>query len=99
MKKGLEYNVQTQTLTEVEIPEEQIALEEKYDKINDFQNTINLKKSQISDTDYKIIKCYEYSLVGLELPYDIQELHKARQDMRDEINALETAISQLKEGE
>ncbi len=48
-------------------------------------------KAQLSETDYKIIKCYEYNLAGLELPYDIQELHKDRQDIRDKINQLETA--------
>ena len=50
----------------------------------------NELKSQLSNTDYKIIKCYEYNLAGLELPYDIEELHSERQDLRDQINELET---------
>lgn len=47
----------------------------------------NLKK-QLTDTDYKIIKCYEYQLAGKELPYDIIELHEERQAIRDQINIL-----------
>lgn len=46
-------------------------------------------KAQLDSTDYKIIKCSECSLVGLELPYDIIELHTERQALRDEINELE----------
>ena len=43
---------------------------------------------QLDETDYKIIKCSEYQLAGLELPYDISELHQQRQQLRDEINRL-----------
>lgn len=46
-------------------------------------------KTQLNDTDYKIIKCSEYQLAGLELPYDIATLHAQRQAIRDEINELE----------
>lgn len=53
------------------------------------QARINELKQQLADTDYKIIKCSEYSLAGLDLPYDIAELHAARQALRDEINQLE----------
>ncbi len=47
-------------------------------------------KEQLSNTDYKVTKCYEYSLVGIELPYDIEALHSERQALRDQINELET---------
>jgi hypothetical protein len=50
-------------------------------------------KAQLSETDYKIIKCSEYQLAGQELPYDIQELHTERQALRDQINELELALS------
>lgn len=46
-------------------------------------------KQELSETDYKIIKCSEYSLAGVELPYDIAELHAKRQALRDRINELE----------
>lgn len=46
-------------------------------------------KAELDSTDYKIIKCSECSLAGVELPYDIAELHAQRQAIRDEINELE----------
>ena len=46
-------------------------------------------KKELENTDYKIIKCSEYQLAGLELPYDIVALHAQRQAIRDEINQLE----------
>ena len=46
-------------------------------------------KSELDGTDYKIIKCTEYQLAGIALPYDIAELHAERQRIRDEINQLE----------
>lgn len=45
-------------------------------------------KCQLESTDYKITKCYEYSLVSLSLPYDVVALHVERQALRDQINAL-----------
>lgn len=50
---------------------------------------IEMLKKQIAATDYKVTKCYEYSLCGLELPYDIKALHAERQALRDKINELE----------
>ena len=49
-------------------------------------------KQQLSESDYKITKCYECSLVGEVLPYDIKELHKERQTIRGEINRLEALL-------
>lgn len=46
-------------------------------------------KAQLSATDYKIIKCSECQLLGQEMPYDVVELHKERQAIRDQINQLE----------
>lgn len=63
-------------LKDIVIPEKSA-----YEKIEDLKKSLN-------DTDYKIIKCYEYSLVGKELPYNIEELHAERQLLRDEINEL-----------
>lgn len=50
---------------------------------------ISKLKKQLDSSDYKIIKCYEASLVGKELPYDMTEIHAERQEIRDEINRLE----------
>ena len=46
-------------------------------------------KEKLVSTDYKVIKCYEVSLLGEELPYDMEEVHRERQEIRDEINRLE----------
>ena len=53
---------------------------------------INALKAQIASTDYQIIKCYEYALNDLELPYDIEQLHIERQALRDRINTLEETL-------
>ncbi|MFQ9516714.1 MAG: hypothetical protein ACLRZ9_12945 [Eubacterium sp.] len=62
-----------------------LAKEERKDKIQQI-------KQELTDTDYKIIKSYEYFLAGKEVPYDIEELHKERQKLRDEIGILESEI-------
>ena len=46
-------------------------------------------KRQLEETDYKIIKSSEYQLLGLEVPYNLEELHAERQALRDKINELE----------
>lgn len=57
-----------------------------------YQRKIDDLKLKLSSTDYKITKCYEYSLVGKELPYDIVALHEEKQSYRDEIKSLEEAM-------
>lgn len=49
-------------------------------------------KAQIETTDYQIIKCSEYQLLGLEIPYDLTILHTERQGFRDRINELELIL-------
>ena len=48
----------------------------------------------LTASDYKVIKCYEYSLTGEELPYDIEQLHTERQLIRDEINVLKERLKE-----
>lgn len=50
-------------------------------------------KSELQESDYKVIKCAEAMLVGAEMPYDVESLHKERQALRDKINELEKAMS------
>lgn len=57
------------------------------------QQRIDELKQELAETDYKIIKCSEYQLAGLDLPYDIAELHAQRQALRDAINELEQQLS------
>lgn len=58
----------------------------------DAQPTIQELQQKLADTDYKIIKCAEYQLTGLELPYDLAQLHAERQPLRDQINELEVEL-------
>ena len=69
--------------------------ENKYQEILKAKEKENTKgeiaklQRQLADTDYKIIKCSEYQLAGLEIPYNVAELHQERQTLRDKINELE----------
>lgn len=47
--------------------------------------------------DWKIAKCSEYKLLGLEIPYDLDELHSKRQAIRDRINEINEELSKLNE--
>ena len=51
--------------------------------------TLKAYENKLSETDYKVIKCYEYSLIGLELPYDMEEVHAEREAIREKIRELE----------
>lgn len=46
--------------------------------------------------DWKVIKCYEAKLKGEELPYDLDKLLADRQAIRDQINALQAELQELK---
>lgn len=67
----------------------------KQEDIEFMQNKISQLKQNIADTDYKIIKCAEYTTANVELPYDIKKLHEERQAYRKEINKLETMIETI----
>ena len=49
-------------------------------------------KSELQDSDYKVIKCAESICLNAELPYNMAELHKERQALRDKINELESEV-------
>lgn len=59
------------------------------------QAVIDALKAQIAESDYKVIKCSEAQFLGEELPYNVAELHKQRQALRDEINKLENEIKTM----
>ena len=50
---------------------------------------ISTLKQALKDSDYKVVKCMECSLNGLETPYNAVELQAERQAYREEINLLE----------
>ena len=67
----------------------------RYEKVEDKNKTkreIEKLKSSIESSDYKIIKCYEASLIGESMPYDISSLHQERQIIRNRINELEAKL-------
>lgn len=68
---------------------------EKVVNTTKLQGEIDAIKAELSETDYQVIKCYEASLVGEELPYDIKALHTERDLKRAKINALETNLTNL----
>lgn len=60
----------------------------------DAPNSVEIErlKSELSESDYKVIKCAEAMAVGAEMPYDVTALHKERQALRDKINELEKRL-------
>lgn len=56
---------------------------------------IDALQAELSATDYQVIKCYEASLVGEELPYDIHALHTERNKVRARINEIQAIQIQL----
>ena len=72
--------------------DEEIQEFSKHNKYSATFERIEELKNELTSSDYKIIKCYEYNLAGLDLPYDLIKLHKKRQDIRNEINELESKI-------
>ena len=65
--------------------------EKRFDR-RKIRDEIEAHKTALSDSDYKITKCYEASLLGQELPYDVAALHTERQALRDKINELEPLL-------
>ena len=76
-------------------------MDEKQKEIQELEQKIRNLEADLSSTaseigDWKIAKCMEYQVNGLEIPYDIEQLHKKRQAVRDEINKIQEQIETLK---
>lgn len=67
----------------------QISIDEQQANI---LSEIERMKSELQESDYKVIKCAEAMAVGVEMPYDVTALHKERQALRDKINELEKQL-------
>lgn len=71
---------------------------QKWEIVNNDIIIINQKikelKAKLSDTDYKVMKCYEATLLNLPLPYNMDDVHQTRQDYRDRINTLEALLNE-----
>lgn len=77
------------------LTEEELAEQERQNKIQNLDSQISSLKSQLSSSDYKVIKSYEYSLANEEIEYDMAALHEERQVTRTQINALEDELRAL----
>ena len=64
-----------------------------YDEMMEKKMELSSLEKQLSDGDYKIIKSYESSLMNIEMPYDMEQLHSERQNIRDRINSLREEIT------
>lgn len=78
-----------------ELTEEEKVELARQQQISQVITQIDDLKARIAASDYKIIKTYEYTLLGEQTEYDIEAVHAERQDLRDQINALETKLSDL----
>lgn len=65
-------------------------------RIRDLKSKLYSHESEIGD--WKIAKCNEYNMVGEKPPYDVEELHRQRQEVRDEINKLEEELEKAENG-
>ena len=59
-----------------------------------YSEKMNLE-SQLSSTDYKVIKCAEAQAAGEPMPYDAEALHTERQQWRDRINSIDEELEEL----
>ena len=70
------------------------------ERINELENEKRLLIADLtapsSDVgDWKVIKNIEYTLAGLEPPYDPVEVHEKRKKVRDRINEIEKQLESL----
>lgn len=80
---------------DTEMSKTKMSKNEIEQKIRDLKTKLSCQESDIGD--WKIAKCIEYSTLGMESPYDLQELHKQRQVIRDEIGALEEELAKCED--
>lgn len=75
--------------------EEELAELARQQQISQMTAQINDLKDRIAASDYKVIKTYEYTLIGEQTEYDMETVHAERQALRDQINTLETQLADL----
>lgn len=91
ISKGI-YGIEDNKIVKKERTKEEIEEENKHIRI--YHRLPELKKL-LEETDYKIIKCYEASLLNEEMPYNLQDFLVQRKAWRDEINQIEFEIAML----
>lgn len=77
---------------ESDAEEYKISIDEQQANI---QMEIERIKSELQDSDYKVIKCAEAICLNEEFPYNMTALHKERQALRDRINQLEMEVQSV----
>lgn len=75
--------------------EEELAELARQRQISQVNAQIADLKNRIAASDYKVIKTYEYTLMGEQTEYDMETVHAERQALRDQINTLETQLADL----
>ena len=71
---------------------EKISMYMERDRQSELILDIESLKSELQESDYKVIKCAEAICLNAELPYNMTELHNERQALRDKINKLEEQL-------
>ena len=94
MEIKIEYKKVLFNTQESDAEEYKISIDEQQANI---QMEIERLKSELQESDYKVIKCAEALAVGAEMPYDVASLHKERQALRDKINELESEVGDVTE--
>lgn len=56
-------------------------------------NEIQSFKDLLNSSDYQVLKCYEASMLGETMPYDLQTIISNRKELRNKINSLEEKLS------
>ena len=80
-------------VVKMQAEETQIAVNEQVVDDNGLLlSEIECLKSELQESDYKVIKCAEAMCINAELPYNMTALHKERQELRDKINELESEV-------
>lgn len=74
---------------------EELAEQARQQQISQVTAQIDDLKAQIAASDYKVIKTYDYTLLGEQTEYDMEAVHAERQALRDQINTLETQLADL----
>ena len=94
MEVKTEYKKVLFNTQESDAEEYKISIDEQQANI---QMEIERLKSELKESDYKVIKCAEAMCLNAELPYNMTALHKERQALRDKINELESEVGNVQE--
>lgn len=89
-KQKVQAKTQEQTYEEIE----QARQEQDHKRQRMIDLTWKLTSPTSELGDYKAIKCVTAFALGKTMPYDLEELEKKRQEVRDEIDALRKELGE-----